>query len=181
MKYKGKIEKLDHIVLSDPSYDKDVLCRYEKDNINGRNWLVNLEIAPDGVDNVFVMTLRKNNNFLIRNSQMLVPAETEINKYALGMDTACMAMGINAIAQEINSCRDDWQPDCAIKTGADGLFGEVHEGLLGDELQFLVIDGIVDSGFCSEEELLEDLTNNFEIKDLEKDIEQDTSKDNMDM
>lgn len=181
MKYKGKIEKLDHIVLSDPSYDKDVLCRYEKDNINGRNWLVNLEIAPDGVDNVFVMTLRRNKNFLIRNSQMLVPTETEINKYALGMDTACMAMGINAIAKEINSCRDDWQPDCAIGTGTDGLFGEVHEGLLGDELQFLVIDGIVYSGFCSEDELLEYLTNNFEIKDLEKDIEQDTSKDNMDM
>ena len=44
MKYSGKIKELNHIVVSDPSYDKKVFCRYEYENINGKDWLVDLDI-----------------------------------------------------------------------------------------------------------------------------------------
>ena len=37
MKYKGKIEKIKHIVVSDPAYDKDVWCRYENNNIDNKS------------------------------------------------------------------------------------------------------------------------------------------------
>lgn len=30
MKFKGKIENINHIVISDPTYKEDVWCRYEK-------------------------------------------------------------------------------------------------------------------------------------------------------
>ena len=30
LRYKGKIKELNHIIISDPSYDESVTCRYEK-------------------------------------------------------------------------------------------------------------------------------------------------------
>ena len=44
MRFKGKINNLNHIVISDPSYEKGVLCRYENDKINNQNWLVDMVI-----------------------------------------------------------------------------------------------------------------------------------------
>ena len=44
MRYKGKINKLNHIIISDPSYDKDVTCRYEKENLREKNWTIDIEI-----------------------------------------------------------------------------------------------------------------------------------------
>ena len=54
MRYKGKIEKLDQIIVSDPIYGKDVDCRYERTNINGHNWNVNIEINDfsEKIDNI---------------------------------------------------------------------------------------------------------------------------------
>ena len=30
MNYKGKIDNIDYIVISDPMYEKNIWCRYEK-------------------------------------------------------------------------------------------------------------------------------------------------------
>lgn len=46
MKYKGKINNLNHIVVSDPCYENGVWCRYEKNNLKEKDWLVNLDILP---------------------------------------------------------------------------------------------------------------------------------------
>ena len=50
MNYKGKIDHIDHIVISDPMYEKNIWCRYEKNNVNAKNWVVNLDIHPMGVE-----------------------------------------------------------------------------------------------------------------------------------
>ena len=69
MKFRGKIDSIDNIVVSDPSYDNKVWCRYEKNNINAKNWIASLEINPTetkiedydikGVE--FFLLLQKNN------------------------------------------------------------------------------------------------------------------------
>ena len=46
MKFKGKIDNINHIVISDPTYKEDVWCRYEKKDINEKDWIVNLDIYP---------------------------------------------------------------------------------------------------------------------------------------
>ena len=45
MKYEGKIKELKQIIVSDPSYHKDVWCRYENDKVNMKNCNVELNIA----------------------------------------------------------------------------------------------------------------------------------------
>ena len=44
MRYKGKIDYINHIVVSDPTYNKDVWCRYEKNDLDEKNWIVDLSI-----------------------------------------------------------------------------------------------------------------------------------------
>lgn len=44
MKYKGKIEKLNKLIVSDPSYGKDVWCRYQRSFKNKEDWNVNIFI-----------------------------------------------------------------------------------------------------------------------------------------
>ena len=46
MRYKGKIRELNHIIISDPSYDESVTCRYEKDNLREKDWYVDIDIKP---------------------------------------------------------------------------------------------------------------------------------------
>ena len=40
MRYKGKIRELNHIIISDPSYDESVTCRYENNNLKEKDWYV---------------------------------------------------------------------------------------------------------------------------------------------
>ena len=44
MIYTGKIKSIDQIIVSDPSYEKDVWCRYENDNVNAKDWIVDILI-----------------------------------------------------------------------------------------------------------------------------------------
>ncbi|MBQ4584517.1 MAG: hypothetical protein IJA94_06485, partial [Bacilli bacterium] len=44
MKCSGKIKNINHIVVSDPTYKKDVWCRYEIDNLKEKNWHVDLDV-----------------------------------------------------------------------------------------------------------------------------------------
>ena len=46
LRYKGKIKELNHIIISDPSYDESVTCRYEKNNLKEKNWYVDIDIKP---------------------------------------------------------------------------------------------------------------------------------------
>ena len=150
LRYKGKIRELNHIIISDPSYDESVTCRYENNNLKEKDWYVRLsELRENGA---------------IRYLSGIELKETEI-----GMDTACVAIGINEKADEIIELRDDWQPECSLNTLTDGLFGTVKEGKLQDHTVFIWLSGYLDedTGY-SIEEIIDYLQYQLNITELEK-------------
>ena len=44
MNFTGMISKINHIIVSDPSYDKNVWCRYENDHFNENNWTADIQL-----------------------------------------------------------------------------------------------------------------------------------------
>ena len=178
MRFRGKINNINHVVISDPSYKKGVWGRYEKENLNETNWLVNLDISSvetkvgeyylKGTE--FSLLLKKNAEdcSLDDEGTLSYMSDIKLNDYKIAMDTACVALGINDNAKEIIDCRGEWQPSCAIRTGGDGIFGEVSEGTQNDKLCFLLITGYFEEDFINENELFEYLKDQFEIVDLVK-------------
>lgn len=178
MEYTGKIKKLNHVVISDPSYDSSVGTRYEKKRINGHDWLVHLYINPieEELDNHIV----KSNNFIllikkykgackIENEDTIEFSEAiNLKQYNIDMDTACVAFGINNKAKKIIDSKDNFQPDCAIKTGTDGVFGYAMEGTIGNKLEFLLLTGSVEEFFMDQDELFDYIKEQFELTELEK-------------
>lgn len=182
MRYKGKIENLNHIIISDPSYDESVTCRYEKNDLKEKNWYVDIDIKKT-VEKMGNFTARGVEFFLflaedrelselkedgtIRYLKGIKLTETEI-----GMDTACIALGVNERADEIIELRDEWQPECSLNTLTDGFFGTVKEGV--DKINnpvFIWISGYLDeaTGY-SIEEIVDYLQYQLNITELEKDI-----------
>lgn len=183
MRYKGKIKELNHIIISDPSYDENVTCRYEKDNLKEKNWNVDIDIHPT-VDKIEDFTIKGTEFFLFlskdkrlselrENGTIRYLSGLEIKETEIGMDTACVALGINEKADEIIELRDDWQPECSLNTLTDGIFGTVKEGKLNDNhTVFIWLSGYLDedTGY-SIEEIVDYLQYQLNIVDLEKDKE----------
>lgn len=178
MKFKGKINNINHIVISDPSYKKGVWCRYEKENLNENDWLVNLDIYPvetkvgkyyiKGTEFSLLLQKDKEDCSIDDKGTLNYRRDIELKDFTIGMDSACIALGINDNAKEIIDCRGDWQPLCAIRTGTDGTFGEVSEGIKNGKIRFLLITGYFEEDFINENELFEYLKNQFEITELVK-------------
>lgn len=183
MRYKGKIKELNHIIISDPSYDENVTCRYEKDNLKEKNWNVDIDIHPT-IDKIEDFTIKGTEFFLLlskdkrlselrENGTIRYLSGLEIKETEIGMDTACVALGINEKADEIIELRDDWQPECSLNTLTDGIFGTVKEGKLNDNhTVFIWLSGYLDedTGY-SIEEIVDYLQYQLNIVDLEKDKE----------
>lgn len=156
MRYNGKIKELNHIVISDPSYTKDVSCRYERDNINAKDWIIdidiqkvntpiNKEINLEGTDIFILLHNPKTHCELKNEGSFSYLSENKITETDIGIDTACIALGINNFAKEINNSIEDWQPDCSLRTLSDGIFGSVKEGKVGENINFIWISGYLDS------------------------------------
>lgn len=186
MRYKGLIKDLNHIVISDPFYENGVLCRYEKNNLNEKDWNVDLQIylvkaafeEHDIWGTEFYLLLQKDKrDCQIDLGTIRYLSNIEVKNYTIGMDTACVALGINKDAKKIIDSREKWQPDCAIKTGTDGTFGEVTEGIKGGKICFLLVTGYVEEEFCDENEMLKYLVNHFEIKGLSEFIDKNKIED----
>lgn len=196
MRYKGKIKELEHIVISDPSYDETVTCRYERNNLEKDNWLVDIDI------NQVVIPITEEFNakgtefflFLYKSPQLCKLRENgtisylngiKLEKTDIGLDTACVALGINEKADEIIDCIDDWQPDCFLQTLTDGIFGTVKEGKINDDIVFIWISGYLDEDTgLSIEEIIDYLEYQLNITELTKvkenakqEIENDIDKD----
>lgn len=145
MNYKGKIDNIDYIVISDPMYEKNIWCRYEKNDVNAKNWVVNLDIHPMEVEkdnydvncNEFSLLLKKEDKTcnIGENDTLIYSEDIKLNDYTIGMDSACVALGINDKAKEIIDSKEEWQPSCAIRTCGDGTFGTVFEGKEDSELE----------------------------------------------
>ena len=182
MRYKGKIKDLNHIVISDPTYKKDVWCRYERNNINEKNWKVDIDIHP--VEDKFEEITIKGTEFFLciyRNSKVC-QLENEgtiktlkgikVSETEIGMDTACVALGINDKAKDIIESQKEWQPECSLSTLTDGIFGTVKEGKLGDNIVFVWVSGYLceDTGY-SMEDIIDYLQYQLNITELEKDLQ----------
>ena len=135
LRYKGKIRELNHIIISDPSYDESVTCRYENNNLKEKDWYVDIDIKPT-VDEIEDLTIKGTEFFLFLSKDR---SGIELKETEIGMDTACVAIGINEKADEIIELRDDWQPECSLNTLTDGLFGTVKEGKLQDHTVYMAI------------------------------------------
>lgn len=98
--------------------------------------------------------------------EIKVLKNTKLKQYDIGVDTACFAMGINDYAKEIEEMRDEWQPECSIRTGTDGTMGSVIEGIRDNKLRFLLIISGVNKDFCSRNELFDYIKERFDIKKL---------------
>lgn len=178
MRYKGKIKDIDKIVISDPIYSEKVECRYERTNVNGKDWEVDIiinEIEDEEetileTQSVEIYILMQNKNggcTLKEDGSFSYHSSNEVEEIRIGMDTACVAIGINDIADEIKDSIDDWQPDCALNTGTDGIFGFVTEGRKEGKINFIHLDGYVfDLVDCEFKDVIEYLTENLEIEDL---------------
>lgn len=183
MRYKGKIKELNNIIISDPSYDKSVTCRYERNNLNEENWLIDIDIYPtitpiteelDARATEFFLFLCKNKKLgeLKENGTISYLKGIKLEETDIGIDTACVALGINENAKEIINCKDDWQPECALNTLSDGIFGTVKEGKIEDDVVFIWVSGYLDedTGY-SIEDIVDYLQYQLDITNLVKDLE----------
>lgn len=188
MRYKGKIKELNHIVVSDPTYEKDVWCRYERENLNEENWLVNIDIKPSieefedftakGTEFFLFLCKDKKLGELKENGTISYLKGIELNEIDIGMDTACVALGIDEKAKEIIESQEDWQPECALNTLTDGMFGTVKEGKIengeNNDIVFIWISGYLDedTGYTMED-IIDYLQEQLNITELEKDLERE--------
>jgi hypothetical protein len=174
MKFKGKIKELNDIIISDPSYGSNVPCRYENKNMDMKDVFVEMQFGTtdfeeDDDKNIhFFIIIKTDENEcnLTDEREIKVLKNTKLKQYDIGVDTACFAMGINDYAKEIEEMRDEWQPECSIRTGTDGTIGSVIEGIRGNKLRFLLIISGVNKDFCSRNELFDYIKERFDIKKL---------------
>lgn len=154
MEFRGKCNLIDKIVVSDPSYKDDVWCRYERNNINGKDWKVcgfvndctdeYEDLTVHGVDFVIALSSPDEHIEVHEDGSFAHNVNTKVSEFTIGMDTACVGFGVNKNADLIKSARDEWQPDCCLKTLTDGEFGTVFEGSHNGEVKFIVLSGFLD-------------------------------------
>lgn len=180
MRYNGKIENLNKIVISDPTYDEKVECRYEKNNLNEKNWNIDIDIhdTKDNFDDFiftgkeFYLLMCKDKKIaeLMQDGTICHLRGVKVNEIQIGVDTACVALGINENAEDIIDSREEWQPDCSLRTLEDGYFGVVKEGKIGDNVAFIFINGYFsdDTGY-SKQDIIDYLEYQLKIKDLKLD------------
>ncbi len=185
MRYRGQIEKLDKIIISDPSYGDDVSCRYERNNLNEKEWKIEIVINDfeqkyeDGIDvkgiEFYVLMSKDRENCILNDDgSFKYLRKNKIEEIELGIDTACISIGINGFATEIKNSGEEWQPEFALNTLSDGLFGEVKEGKTNDNINFIWFNGFLDedTGY-TKESILEYLTSQMQIKEIHEVIEKD--------
>lgn len=178
MEFTGKIKEINHIVISDPDYDKNVWCRYEKENLKEKNWSVYLDVYSveeqigdlfeKGTEFIMLLQKYKKDCKITDEGNLRSLSNIETKEYKIGMDSACVALGINDKADYIINSKNEWQPDCAINTGTDGVFGNVVEGTKDGSLRFLLITGYVNEVYMNCNNLFDYLKNQFDIKELVK-------------
>lgn len=184
MRFKGKIKELDKIVVSDPYYSEKVWCRYENNNVNAKNWDVDILIKKEkekflGITfseiEFMILMHTQGQGCHIKDDQTFgYYSNNEVKEFKIGMDTASIALGINKYADEIKQSRNEAHPPCSLNTFADGMFGAVYEGKDGEKLNFICISGSIDGDIgYSMKDIIGYLTKQLEITDIEQVMEKD--------
>jgi len=176
--YRGKIKKINQIVISDPGYGNDVFCRYERKNLYEKDWTVNIQLTNVSkkymgvhIKGISFLVLFKANNREYITSKDGVDCINDLllNRINIGIDSACIAFGIDEYAEEIKKTQDEWQPECSLKTLTDGIFGEVIEGVKDNNVVFIGFDGYLsESTGYSKDEILNYICKQFKIEELQK-------------
>ena len=154
MKFKGKINNLNHIVVN-----LDISHKTEKIEDIDINYIE------------FSILIKKDNDVCnLTQKGISYLKGIKLKAYQIAMDTACVALGINDKADQIINSQKEWQPNCSLKTGTDGFFGEVMEGKdSNNNLCFIFISGDLDNDMGYDIDFLKEyLVNQFEIIDLTK-------------
>ena len=185
MRYRGRIEKLNKIIISDPSYGEDVGCRYERSNLNENEWKIEIAIndfehkyedgiTVKGIDFYILMSKDRERCILNDDGSFRYLSKNKINETEIGVDTACISIGINEFADKIKDSIEEWQPEFALSTLTDGLFGKVKEGITNDNINFIWFNGFLDedTGY-TKENILEYLNEQMQIKEIHEVIEKD--------
>ena len=174
--YRGKIKKINHIVISDPGYGNDVCCRYERKNLYEKDWTVDIRLTNVSekymgmhINGISFLVLFKANNqdYITSKDGLDCVNDLLLNRINIVIDSACVAFGINEYAEEIKKSINNWQPECSLKTNCDGIFGEVIEGVKDNKVVFIGFDGFLgdDSGY-NKEDILDYISTHFKISDL---------------
>lgn len=165
------------VVFSDPHYNESVWCQYRKD-FRADNWLMKMESKTEDKFISFVLTLGRSTVLssvetkdTLDGLQINYPARYDTQAVQLGMDTAKIFCGLQN-AWETHS------EEAAIRTGTDGLFGDLMVFTCKGEQDpsgFLLIAG-VEEIFMDENELFRHLVSSFSGLEISK--EQFTSRIN---
>ena len=164
---KGEINNIDHIVISDPIYEKDVSCRYESSNFIEGKWEAEIKTSIEEIDNMLEFKIELKPEYYSKND--IVSKRNTVKMLDIGMDSACFSVGVNEKAQEILDSKDEWQPECSITTGYDGMIGFVNEVKdQNNKVLYLSFRGSIDADLITQEELSSYFINQLEISSLLK-------------
>ncbi len=197
---KGKIKNLEKIVISDPHYEPNVWCRYDKKLDKIEDWLTYFiirnyeenvkykgqDIKLSGIEYSILFKRPNVKCELLDVGKIHYQRYTELKKYEIGVDTAQVAFGINDKAEEINQYAkainnsdigdllDYYNPEFAIETHSDGKFGNVQEGIKDGETQFILLSGFFDdyADIQEVEELKDYFKTQFKIEEIELELEE---------
>lgn len=193
----GVIKNLNKIVVSDPNYNKNVWCRYDRTLEQIMDWKVKIIVQDydelidaDDEDSRIkgleykIFLHRKDILATLKDDLVFAPKGITFTNTEIGVDSAQLAFGINEKAAEINKhskhinnnrldvmqMLQDYNPYFAIQTGSDGCFGSVKEGKKKDELQIILIDGFLDeyASIESKEDLMNYFIDRFNVTGIER-------------
>lgn len=180
MKFGGKIKELNQIIISDPSYENGTYGRYEKTNINEKNMNISMEIHDfsekirgiqiNGIE-FYILISKSDDCKLLKDGSFSHNKSDQIISTDIGVDTSCVALGINEFANDIRNAKEEWHPPFALETLSDGIFGEVREGKRNGKLDFIFITGFLDGDTeYSIDDVLNYISTYFEVTDLYKEV-----------
>lgn len=196
--YQGKIKNLSYLIATDPHYDKNVSCRYERKFKNSKDWNVDfritrrnyydeyrghkLNIKGYAINILLTSSDKSKSTYGIKQQENGNIAYSKVLKcrdYDIGMDTAQVASGINDKAREISNYSeaedktilglDDYRPYFSIETLTDGSFGSVSEFSYSNEFYGINIFGWLDDDTgYSEVEIKNYFEDRLEIQNLKE-------------
>lgn len=181
MRFGGKIKELNQIIVSDPSYGKDTHGRYERTNVNGKDMNVDIEIHDysekiDGLQingiEFYILVYNPKEPCMLKEDGCFSHYESDkVTETDIGIDTSCIAFGINGFADDIRAAQEEWHPPLALETLSDGIFGVVKEGKEDEKINFIFISGFLDEDTrYSIEDVIDYISTYMEVTDLYKEI-----------
>ncbi len=174
---KGNIKDVTRIVFTDPCYDENVWCKFQKTISAPQDFDIEVEISDYYDDSkVIGNDIRMqlfNRKYMLDICPLVSIDDGKVkynskiitqNDYELGMDTARMCFGINEKADEIiiYSKKEETMEDImsnksdafALNTGTDGYFGDLIDLETIEEIPaFIEVNCFIDKDFATPEEL----------------------------